>query len=219
MLAASPAPKHESCAMYFGLLEASYSRIFNKWDTNKLPIHKQLLSRKQWYGLPFDQQYDSCSESDSQSNIDPVVLPDRVRCDCVTSVWCIYAVSRRFCQTLKRLTSLNHLCQAARSVVHSSDVTSQMLYDWSRVDLSSICKQTIYTMDKYSERDYDMIVTRTSNCAYLRVLSLRLYRICFFPNLISNFVKISQEKNCETLTSTVKNFIQRLTQCSHQSET
>ena len=75
-------------------------------------------------------------------------------------VVCMHAVSRRFCQTLKRLTSLNHLCQAARSVVHSSDVTSQMLYDWSRVDLSGICKQTIYTMDKYSERDYEMIVTR-----------------------------------------------------------
>ena len=71
-------------------------------------------------------------------------------------------MSRRFCQTLKRLTSLNHLCQAARSVVHSADVTSQMLYDWSRVDLPGICKQTIYTMDKYSERDYDMIVTRES---------------------------------------------------------
>jgi len=37
-----------------------------------------------------------------------------------------------------------------------------MLYDWSRVDLSGICKQTIYTMDKYSERDYEMIVTRES---------------------------------------------------------
>jgi len=73
---------------------------------------------------------------------------------------CVCAVSRRFCQTLKRLTSLNHLCQAARSVVHSADVTSQMLYDWSRVDLPGICKQTIYTMDKYCERDYDMIVTR-----------------------------------------------------------
>ena len=75
---------------------------------------------------------------------------------------CVLAVSRRFCQTLKRLTSLNHLCQAARSVVHGADVTSQMLYDWSRVDLPGICKQTIYTMDKYSERAYEMIATRES---------------------------------------------------------
>jgi len=83
----------------------------------------------------------------------------------------VFAVSRRFCQTLKRLTSLNHLCQAARSVVHSADVTSQMLYDWSRVDLPSICKQTIYTMDKYCERDYDMIVTRESTVTALSVFS------------------------------------------------
>ena len=94
----------------------------------------------------------------------------------------VCAVSRRFCQTLKRLTSLNHLCQAARSVVHSADVTSQMLYDWSRVDLPGICKQTIYTMDKYSERDYEMIVTR--ECTWRR--DVTIYVIVVFTSSSSS---------------------------------
>jgi len=85
---------------------------------------------------------------------------------------CVSVVCRRFCGTLKRLTSLNHLCQAARSVVHSPDVTRQMLYDWSRVDLAAICKQTVYTMDKYRDRDYQMIVTRTCVCDVIVTSSL-----------------------------------------------
>ena len=77
------------------------------------------------------------------------------------SIGLCVVVCHRFCATLKRLTSLNHLCQAARSVVHSTDITAQMLCDWSRLDLAAICKQTVYTMDKYRDRDYQMIVTRT----------------------------------------------------------
>ena len=34
-----------------------------------------------------------------------------------------------------------------------------MMDDWANVDLSSICKQTLYTMDKYSEKDQDMIIS------------------------------------------------------------
>lgn len=66
-------------------------------------------------------------------------------------------VARRFAQVLRRQTSLNHLCQAARSVIHSSDITLQMLDDWLSVDLSSIVKQTLYTMDHYSEREHETI--------------------------------------------------------------
>ena len=32
--------------------------------------------------------------------------------------------------------------------------------DWAMVDLASISKQTLYTMDRYSDREYSMIVTR-----------------------------------------------------------
>ncbi|XP_030646605.1 transcription factor RFX4 isoform X1 [Chanos chanos] len=58
-----------------------------------------------------------------------------------------FELSRRFSQILKRQTSLNHLCQASRTVIHSADITFQMLEDWRNVDLNSITKQTLYTME------------------------------------------------------------------------
>ncbi|XP_062581196.1 transcription factor RFX4-like [Saccostrea cucullata] len=63
-----------------------------------------------------------------------------------------FDLARRFAQVLRRQTSLNHLCQAARSVVHSPDISSQMLEDWISVDLNSIIKQTVYTMESYNEK-------------------------------------------------------------------
>ncbi|KAK3581014.1 hypothetical protein CHS0354_013908 [Potamilus streckersoni] len=69
-----------------------------------------------------------------------------------------FDLSRRFSQVLKRQTSLNHLCQAARTVIHSSDITSQMLEDWLNVDLNSIIKQTLYTMDNYNDVEYHSII-------------------------------------------------------------
>ena len=68
--------------------------------------------------------------------------------------------ARRFCKSLLRLTHLNNLCQAGRGVVQNPDITSQMLADWSRVDLTQICKQILYTFDSYNEHDYSIIVTR-----------------------------------------------------------
>lgn len=68
--------------------------------------------------------------------------------------------ARIFSKALMRLASLNSLSQAVRGVLQSSDITSQMLSDWSRIDLNGICKQILYTVDKYTERDYNMIVTR-----------------------------------------------------------
>ncbi|XP_064597027.1 regulatory factor X 4-like [Liolophura sinensis] len=68
-----------------------------------------------------------------------------------------FDLARRFAQVLRRQTSLNHLCVAARSVIHNAEITSQMLDDWLNIDLSSIVKQTLYTMDQYSEKDHQII--------------------------------------------------------------
>ncbi|XP_030070669.1 transcription factor RFX4 [Microcaecilia unicolor] len=69
-----------------------------------------------------------------------------------------FELSRRFSQILRRQTSLNHLCQASRTVIHSPDITFQMLEDWRNVDLSSITKQTLYTMEDSREEHRKLIV-------------------------------------------------------------
>lgn len=43
-----------------------------------------------------------------------------------------------FSQTLRRYTSLNHLAQAARAVLHNSAQISQMLSDLNRVDFTNV---------------------------------------------------------------------------------
>ncbi|XP_036376155.1 transcription factor RFX4 isoform X2 [Megalops cyprinoides] len=69
-----------------------------------------------------------------------------------------FELSRRFSQILRRQTSLNHLCQASRTVIHSADITFQMLEDWRNVDLSSITKQTLYTMEDSREEHRKLII-------------------------------------------------------------
>uniref|UniRef100_A0AAV2KZX3 RFX1-4/6/8-like BCD domain-containing protein n=1 Tax=Knipowitschia caucasica TaxID=637954 RepID=A0AAV2KZX3_KNICA len=69
-----------------------------------------------------------------------------------------FELSRRFSQILKRQTSLNHLCQASRTVINSADITFQMLEDWRNVDLSSITKQTLYTMEDSQDQQRLLIV-------------------------------------------------------------
>ncbi|TRY85202.1 hypothetical protein DNTS_009248 [Danionella cerebrum] len=69
-----------------------------------------------------------------------------------------FELSRRFSQILKRQTSLNHLCQASRTVIHSADITFQMLEDWRNVDLNSITKQTLYTMEDSREDQRRLII-------------------------------------------------------------
>ncbi|XP_031420196.1 transcription factor RFX4 [Clupea harengus] len=69
-----------------------------------------------------------------------------------------FELARRFSQILKRQTSLNHLCQASRTVIHSADITFQMLEDWRNVDLNSITKQTLYTMEDSREDQRRLIV-------------------------------------------------------------
>ena len=72
-------------------------------------------------------------------------------------------MARRFAQVLRRQISLNHLCQAARSVVHNPEISAQMLEDWISVDLNSIIKQTLYSMGRYRAKVTDTIVDRTVN--------------------------------------------------------
>ncbi|KAG7217404.1 hypothetical protein INR49_021571 [Caranx melampygus] len=69
-----------------------------------------------------------------------------------------FELSRRFSQILKRQTSLNHLCQASRTVINSADITFQMLEDWRNVDLNSITKQTLYTMEDSQEEHRQLII-------------------------------------------------------------
>uniref|UniRef100_A0A8C5EIH2 RFX-type winged-helix domain-containing protein n=1 Tax=Gouania willdenowi TaxID=441366 RepID=A0A8C5EIH2_GOUWI len=69
-----------------------------------------------------------------------------------------FELSRRFSQILKRQTSLNHLCQASRTVISSADITFQMLEDWRNVDLNSITKQTLYTMEESQEEHRQLII-------------------------------------------------------------
>uniref|UniRef100_A0A674F1A3 Regulatory factor X, 4 n=1 Tax=Salmo trutta TaxID=8032 RepID=A0A674F1A3_SALTR len=69
-----------------------------------------------------------------------------------------FELSRRFSQVLKRQTSLNHLCQASRTVIHSADITFQMMEDWRNVDLNSITKQTLYTMEDTREEQRRLII-------------------------------------------------------------
>ena len=58
-------------------------------------------------------------------------------CECVCVSVCEYMYSRPFA---------DHVCL--------------MEEDWAMVDLASISKQTLYTMDRYTDREHAMIVTR-----------------------------------------------------------
>ncbi|CAI9583841.1 unnamed protein product [Staurois parvus] len=69
-----------------------------------------------------------------------------------------FELSKRFSQILRRQTSLNHLCQASRTVIHSADITFQMLEDWRNVDLNSITKQSLYTIEDSRDEHRKLIV-------------------------------------------------------------
>ena len=49
--------------------------------------------------------------------------------------------ARRFCQVLRRRTSLSHLTQAVRSILGNPEHTAQMLSDWAHIDFASIHEQ------------------------------------------------------------------------------
>ncbi|KAM4747405.1 transcription factor RFX4 isoform 1-T1 [Rhinophrynus dorsalis] len=69
-----------------------------------------------------------------------------------------FELSKRFSQILRRQTSLNHLCQASRTVIHSADITFQMLEDWRNVDLNSITKQSLYTIEDSRDEHRRLII-------------------------------------------------------------
>lgn len=48
--------------------------------------------------------------------------------------------------------------QASRTVINSADITFQMLEDWRNVDLNSITKQTLYTMEDSQEEHRQLII-------------------------------------------------------------
>ncbi len=54
------------------------------------------------------------------------------------------AAVNAFSQTLRRYTSLNHLAQAARAVLHNSTQISQMLADLNRVDFHNVQEQAAW---------------------------------------------------------------------------
>ena len=54
--------------------------------------------------------------------------------------WQVVAVSS-LAQMLRRYTSLNHLAQAARAVLHNTDQIKQMLQDLNRVDFHNVHEQ------------------------------------------------------------------------------
>ncbi|GFO26630.1 transcription factor rfx4 [Plakobranchus ocellatus] len=67
-------------------------------------------------------------------------------------------LARRFSQVLKRQISLNHLVQASRTVVNSPDMMAQLLTDWLSIDLASIIKQTLYTIERESLKEHRIII-------------------------------------------------------------
>ncbi|XP_033102225.1 transcription factor RFX4-like [Anneissia japonica] len=64
-----------------------------------------------------------------------------------------FQVSKGFTELLKLQTSLNHLCQASKTVIHNSDIVSQMLEDWELVDFPGILQQTMYTLNEHRCED------------------------------------------------------------------
>lgn len=63
-------------------------------------------------------------------------------------------LARRFGQILRRQTSLSHLLQASRLVVHKADIVNQMIMDWKQIHCQSIIRETLYTLE-YTE-NYDI---------------------------------------------------------------
>ena len=70
-------------------------------------------------------------------------------------------MARKFSRILRLQMSLNHLCQASRSVVGSSDIMSQMLEDWQAIDRKTLIKQTQLTL---SHDDMISELNRITKC-------------------------------------------------------
>lgn len=67
------------------------------------------------------------------------------------------AVAKSFSHSLRRQTSLTHLAQAARTVLHSAEPVSQMLNDWKQIDFEGIARQALWTFSQSVEEDYELV--------------------------------------------------------------
>ncbi|XP_032231120.1 transcription factor RFX4 isoform X2 [Nematostella vectensis] len=67
------------------------------------------------------------------------------------------SVAKSFAHSLRRQTSLTHLAQAARTVLHSAEPVTQMLQDWKQIDFEGIARQAMWTFSQNVEKDYAKI--------------------------------------------------------------
>lgn len=67
------------------------------------------------------------------------------------------AVAKSFSHSLRRQTSLTHLAQAARTVLHSAEPVSQMLNDWKQIDFEGITRQAMWTFSESVDDDYELV--------------------------------------------------------------
>ncbi|KAJ7392810.1 hypothetical protein OS493_010470 [Desmophyllum pertusum] len=66
-------------------------------------------------------------------------------------------VAKSFSHSLRRQTSLTHLAQAARTVLHSAEPVAQMLNDWKQIDFEGIARQALWTFSQSVEEDYELV--------------------------------------------------------------
>ena len=71
----------------------------------------------------------------------------------------MFSVANTFSKSLRRKTSLTHLAQAARTVLHSSEPVVQMVSDWQSIDFKEIVKQTLWTFSSNPKDDFLVIET------------------------------------------------------------
>ena len=104
--------------------------------------------------------------------------------DLCRSVFFNFAVANAFSKSLRRKTSLTHLAQAARTVLHSPEAVTQMVSDWQEIDFNEIVKQTLWTFSANPEADCEIVKT----CKYSKRYKLRRKIILFLAR--ADFTKI-----------------------------
>lgn len=77
-------------------------------------------------------------------------------------------LAKKFSRVLKRQSSLNHLAQASRMVIHNSEITNQMLHDWNLVDFESIFRETCDGNFLSDQNDGESIQEKNSTVEMIR---------------------------------------------------
>lgn len=90
-----------------------------------------------------------------------------------------------FSSSLRRYTSLNHLAQAARAVLHNGNQIGQMLADLNRVDFHSVREQASWVriISLNNKKIVFPFITYKQNC--LRYVSV-ITRSCLDSKTILN---------------------------------